>query len=137
MKQVLILLTFFLASLSASAQSFPYLNLKSADGKEQSVNAERLKIVFTTDNFMATDASGKTTQVALSNLASMYFSLTPASDAKHGDVNRDGVVDVSDVTTLISMILGDIPVDKEVADIDGNGTVDVSDVTALINLILS
>lgn len=53
-----------------------------------------------------------------------------------GDVNRDGVVDVSDVTTLINMILGSTPMDQQVADIDENGTVDVSDVTTLINMIL-
>lgn len=54
-----------------------------------------------------------------------------------GDTNKDGVIDVSDVTTLINMVLGSIPVDKTVADMDGNGTVDVSDVTMLINKILS
>lgn len=54
-----------------------------------------------------------------------------------GYTNKDGVIDVSDVTTLINMVLGSIPVDKTVADMDGNGTVDVSDVTMLINKILS
>lgn len=53
-----------------------------------------------------------------------------------GDVNRDGTVDVTDVTTLINMILGTLDVDYDVADIDGNGTVDVTDVTALINMVL-
>ena len=53
-----------------------------------------------------------------------------------GDVNGDGVCDVSDVTELINIILGE-DIINDVADIDGNGTVDVSDVTTLINLILS
>ena len=52
-----------------------------------------------------------------------------------GDVNGDGVCDVSDVTSLINIILGE-DVINDVADIDGNGTVDVSDVTTLINQIL-
>lgn len=53
-----------------------------------------------------------------------------------GDVNRDGTVDVTDVTTLINMILGTLDMDTEMADIDGDGTVDVTDVTALINKVL-
>ena len=54
-----------------------------------------------------------------------------------GDVNRDGKVNVSDVTALVNMILGVISKDMESADIDGNGKINVSDVTALINIILS
>ena len=53
-----------------------------------------------------------------------------------GDVNGDGQVNVSDVTTLINMILGTIPVDKTAADVNADGLVNVSDVTALINIIL-
>lgn len=53
-----------------------------------------------------------------------------------GDVNRDGRVNVSDVSTLINMILGIEPMDQEAADVNGDGRVNVSDVTALINIIL-
>ena len=53
-----------------------------------------------------------------------------------GDVNRDGAVNVTDVTTLVNMILGVIAKDQESADVDSNGTINVSDVTALVNLIL-
>ena len=53
-----------------------------------------------------------------------------------GDVNGDGHVNVSDVTTLINMILGTIPVDQTAADVNADGLVNVSDVTALINIIL-
>ncbi len=55
---------------------------------------------------------------------------------KWGDVNRDGNVNVSDVTALINMILGKLPIDYEVANVNGDETVNVSDVTALINIIL-
>ena len=55
---------------------------------------------------------------------------------KFGDVNGDGIVDVSDVTALINMILGTTPADLEVADINADGILDVTDVTALINAIL-
>ena len=53
-----------------------------------------------------------------------------------GDVNGDGRVNVSDVSSLVNMILGIVPVDTMRADIDGNGRVNVSDVSSLINIIL-
>ena len=53
-----------------------------------------------------------------------------------GDVNNDNKVNVSDVTTLVNMILGVVPKDMSRADIDSNGKINVSDVTALINIIL-
>ena len=53
-----------------------------------------------------------------------------------GDVNGDGAVNVSDVTTLVNMILFVIPKDMTRGDVDGNSIVNVSDVTALVNIIL-
>ena len=53
-----------------------------------------------------------------------------------GDVNGDGKVNVTDVTTLVNMILGVIPKNESRADINGDGKVNVSDVTALVNIIL-
>lgn len=53
-----------------------------------------------------------------------------------GDVNDDGKVNVSDVTTLINMILGLQTMDQTRADVNGDGKVNVSDVTTLINIIL-
>lgn len=55
-----------------------------------------------------------------------------------GDVNCDGSVNVSDITTLINHILGNEPTPfiKEKADIDENNTLDVSDAVALLNIIL-
>ncbi len=53
-----------------------------------------------------------------------------------GDVNRDDKVNVSDVTTLINMILGVVGKDMETADLDASGKINVTDVTTLINIIL-
>ncbi len=53
-----------------------------------------------------------------------------------GDVNRDGKVNVSDVSALINMILGITEKDMESADVNRDGKVNVSDVSALINIIL-
>ena len=54
-----------------------------------------------------------------------------------GDVNVDERVNVSDVTTLINMILNVIPKDMDRGDINGDSKLNVSDVTALVNIILS
>lgn len=57
--------------------------------------------------------------------------------AKKGDINGDGVINVSDVTALINKILGTATYADAICDINGDGVVNVSDVTALINIILA
>ena len=52
-----------------------------------------------------------------------------------GDVNKDGFVNITDVTTLIDMLLSDESAPE--ADVDGDGTVSITDVTTLIDLLLS
>ena len=66
------------------------------------------------------------------------WSLTKQGGVMRGDVNCDGMIDVSDVTALISHILG-TPVeeiDLTNAECDDNQGIDISDVTALISRIL-
>lgn len=53
-----------------------------------------------------------------------------------GDVNCDGRVNVSDISTLINMILGIEEMDDFTGDVNFDMRVNVSDVTALINIIL-
>ncbi len=60
----------------------------------------------------------------------------PVSVPLAGDVNADGRVNVSDVTTLINMILGVTPMSPVRADLDHNRRVNVSDVTELVNILL-
>ncbi|MCQ2290550.1 MAG: dockerin type I repeat-containing protein [Muribaculaceae bacterium] len=57
--------------------------------------------------------------------------------AKPGDVDSNGVINVSDVTALINKILGTADYVTSLCDVDANGTINVSDVTALINMILA
>ena len=52
-----------------------------------------------------------------------------------GDINGDGLVDVGDVTRLISLVLNDVTDDEY--DLNGDGLVDVGDVTRLIGMVLS
>lgn len=70
--------------------------------------------------------------------AELKFKLTQGdpSPVVPGDIDGDGIVNVSDVTALINKILGEADYSDQVCDVDGNGEVNVSDVTALINMIL-
>ena len=67
-----------------------------------------------------------------------FFNFTLAAPVR-GDVNLDGVADVSDVTALINYVLsgGGSPFDKTEADFNGDGVIDVTDATAIINLVLN
>lgn len=54
-----------------------------------------------------------------------------------GDVNIDGVVDISDVTALIDILLTGQPDGYHYAsDLDGNGQISIADVTMLIDRLL-
>ena len=56
-----------------------------------------------------------------------------------GDVNGDGEVNISDVTTLIDYLLAMQPGDQfdAAADVNGDGEINITDVTAIIDLLLS
>ena len=60
------------------------------------------------------------------------------SDVLKGDANGDGKVDIVDVTSTISSILGQNPAtfNKEAADVNGDNKVDIVDVTTIIDIIL-
>lgn len=60
----------------------------------------------------------------------------PAAPQLKGDINGDGVVDVTDVSALIDIVLNSDSSAASVADINEDGTVDVSDVSALISIVL-
>ena len=56
-----------------------------------------------------------------------------------GDVNRDYVVTIADVTALVNIILtrtGSTAYNLGAADVNGDNTVTIADVTALVNIIL-
>ena len=53
-----------------------------------------------------------------------------------GDINSDGVVNVTDLNTLVNMILGVVPLNQDIADLDGDGVVNTSDITLMIAILL-
>ena len=54
----------------------------------------------------------------------------------NGDLNKDGIIDVTDVDIMIDMVLGKKEKDLSIADLDGNGMIDVTDVGLLIDIVL-
>ncbi|MDY6198019.1 MAG: dockerin type I repeat-containing protein, partial [Sodaliphilus sp.] len=62
--------------------------------------------------------------------------LTITGNALKGDINADGIVDVSDATTLVSHIIGTTTYPIELCDLNADGIVDVTDATTLITTIL-
>ena len=89
-----------------------------------------------TDNFFWIVSGGtQGNELHIDNVF-LYKDSTIEPELLTGDVNRDGKVNVSDVTALINMILGTLEKDWESADVNKDEKINVSDVTALINIIL-
>ena len=64
-----------------------------------------------------------------------YF--TAKNAGLRGDVNGDGSVNISDVTTLIDLMLGGGSISNPAADCNQDSSVNISDVTSLIDYLLS
>ncbi len=55
-----------------------------------------------------------------------------------GDVNGDGNINVSDVSSIVSILLNsDNPTYNKAADVNGDGNINVSDVSAIVNMLLA
>lgn len=67
------------------------------------------------------------------------FKVSPGKSDLRGDLNRDGVVNLSDVSTLRDYILDQSAMDeedREAADLNGDGYVNMSDVPSLRDIIM-
>ena len=58
-------------------------------------------------------------------------------ERKKGDVNGDGVVDVADIASIISVMAGNTEIAKKDADVNFDGVVDVADIATVINIMAS
>ena len=56
-------------------------------------------------------------------------------EALLGDVNGDGLVNLSDAIALLNKVTAQEAIDLTVGDINGDGTVNLSDVITLLNLV--
>ena len=71
--------------------------------------------------------------------ATCYVITASVASVKRGDVNNDGTVNISDVTTLIDYLLSGNSegINLQAADVDENTAINISDVTSLIDMLLS
>ena len=67
---------------------------------------------------------------------SRFNTIVAIADQTPGDLNGDGRLSISDVTSLIGLILTGNVTGNPIADVNGDGIVNISDVTALINKLL-
>jgi hypothetical protein len=82
--------------------------------------------------------SGSTSQPCYLDDVVMYYEGPEVPDFLLGDVNNDGQVSISDVTTLIDYLLGgDVEINMEAADVKTDGSVSIGDATTLIDMLLS
>ncbi len=63
------------------------------------------------------------------------LNVVPGGSGSCGDMNADGMVNVSDVTFFVAFLFSDgpSPVDSNLADVDSSGRMDISDLTVLIS----
>jgi len=100
---------------------------------ERCEGIERYSATFTVQN-----DDGVILKPTASHIHIYSITLQRPAEQLRGDVNGDGVVNVSDVTATISHIL-QLPTegfDAKVADLNDDGVVNVSDVSLIINIIL-
>ena len=93
-------------------------------------NKKNLQVVAYIGNYDSNDA---TNCVVENSIAVSPAAYTPAS----GDIDGDGLINVSDATVLGDKVLGEANYSDMKCDINGDGIVNVSDVTALIAIILN
>ncbi len=65
--------------------------------------------------------------------------LGSAPEILYGDLNSDGVVDILDVVTVVSIIMGNTTPDEyqlQAGDVNSDGNIDILDVVSMVSLIL-
>lgn len=86
-----------------------------------------------------TDCNGYGTTLAhVTDDLTPTLNFAPIAESLRGDINSDGIVDVSDVNIVINIMLGKAQASSYtgISDLNGDGSVDVSDVNAVINIML-
>ena len=100
------------------------------EGLDSLTNNSTPPAMVYTGEFMNKPITGMT---VADGVASFWYM---KSNFKRGDVNRDGEVNIADVTTLIDAILSN-QYDLATFDVNSDGEVNVADITALIDMILT
>lgn len=139
MKRYILIFLMTIVALASTASVYNFLNVVKADGTGNSFAATGVKITFAGNNITVNNA-GKSSTISLGKSGYLEFSNTDlgAPSGVKGDVNGDGVVDVTDVNCLVNIVLGnvDAAIYSGRANINGDNVVDVADINAIITIII-
>ena len=134
MKKTIITMLIALVAMVTSAETYNYLKFTKTNGTTVTYSVEGLKLTYSTSNVTVTNVDGTAT-IALSEVQDMYFSNEAGTVGILGDVNGDGLVNVTDVTLLISAVVNEdySEIIFNNGDMNGDGVLTVTDVTLLIS----
>ena len=127
-----------LVAIFASAETYNYLKFTKTNGSTVTYSVEGLKLTYDNTNVYVTNAETSAT-IALAEVQDMYFSNDPGTASTIGDVNGDGLVNITDVTMLISALMNDdfSSIITDNADLNNDQAINITDVTMLINMVMS
>ena len=127
-----------LVAMVASAETYNYLKFTKTNGSTVTYSVEGLKLTYDNTNVYVTNAETSAT-IALAEVQDMYFSNDPGTASTIGDVNGDGLVNITDVTMLISALMNDdfSSIITDNADLNNDQAINITDVTMLINMVMS
>ena len=96
------------------------------------------KITFSNGNVVVQTTDGASTSTTMADINKMYFDYIVEEQPKPwllGDVNEDGVVNISDVVAVINVMAGAATYPH--ANVNEDDNVDISDVVLVINIMAS
>ena len=138
MRKLVFLFTILLCSLQAVADDYTQLVFKNSDGTLSSITSMGLTITFD-DGKMTAVNGDETLVIDIGDLVVMYFSSNSSIPTNGlGDVNKDGIINITDVVLTVNFIIGQTPSDfyEEFADVNCDGAITITDVTNILNLML-
>ena len=112
------------------------LTVRGKAGEGRKVSGWTVKLTNSNNSVTTTEVSGSTYTFDMPSCKSLELTAKFA-DYLRGDVNKDGKVDITDVTELVNIVLGrNNDYDIVDADLNDDGEPTITDVTILTNIIL-
>ena len=89
---------------------------------------------FDVTGILTTTATGDTLTYVISLTGSVIEVEKPEDEIIIGDVNGDGMVNLADISAIISVMAGYGPWEWNIADVNGDGDVNIADISRIITI---